>query len=76
MVASLDLCIEACASYNAQSEPSLHCDGVAFIPSWSERESKKGEKPSNCVLKTDFAPQGQQNMAYEVDTAILQSSPE
>ncbi len=75
MVGSLDLCIEACASYNVQSSPSIRCDGVAYIPIWSSRNATRGENPSNCVLKSRMNGGSGPNPEFEVDSAVLESGP-
>jgi hypothetical protein len=71
MVQSLDFCIEACAGFNKlKAFTSARCSGVAFVPSWSDRNTSAGEDATNCVLKSGGRP-GVPNQLYEVVSAGL-----
>lgn len=82
-VGNFDDCMDACASYTANtpaafpsgSTTNQTCAGVSFIPAWTNRTfADEGFAPGNCYLKP--GPQNRTalytpNVGSEVHAAIL-----
>ncbi|KAK2609123.1 hypothetical protein QQS21_002350 [Conoideocrella luteorostrata] len=68
-------CMSACASWNMYNPSNKTCEGVSFIPLWSQiADAVKGNAPGDCYVKPGPATANKiqtPNIGTEVHAAIL-----
>ena len=78
-VASWDLCMEACASYNhnrnTSNKGAVPCLGLTYVPSWYIRDWSLGNisEQSNCFLKNSVPDinSALNNLGFECVASVL-----